>query len=64
MADDRTAATSTGEGYISTGSLYLSAVAFLPVGAGAADPFWASAPVPWTSVRAWRGEAVPIDHAL
>jgi hypothetical protein len=53
-----------GEGYISTGSLYLSAVAFLPLGLAPPDPFWASAPVPWTSVRAWRGEAVPIDHAL
>jgi len=53
-----------GEGYISTGSLYLSAVAFLPLGLAPPDPFWASAPVPWTSVRVWRGEAVPIDHAL
>ena len=53
-----------GEGYISTGSLYLSAVAFLPLGLTPADPFWASAPVPWTSVRAWRGEPVPIDHSL
>jgi hypothetical protein len=52
-----------GERYISTGSLYLSAVAFLPLGLAPSDPFWASAPVPWTSVRAWRGEAVPIDHA-
>jgi hypothetical protein len=53
-----------GERYISTGSLYLSAVAFLPLGLAPSDPFWASAAVPWTSVRAWRGEAVPIDHAL
>ena len=53
-----------GERYISTGSLYLSAVAFLPLGLTPSDPFWASAPVPWTSVRAWRGEAVPIDHAI
>jgi hypothetical protein len=53
-----------GERYISTGSLYLSAVAFLPLGLPPSDPFWASAPIPWTSVRAWRGEAVPMDHAL
>jgi hypothetical protein len=53
-----------GERYISTGSLYLSAVAFLPLGLPPSDPFWASAAIPWTSVRAWRGEAVPIDHAL
>ena len=53
-----------GERYISTGSLYLSAVAFLPLGLAPSDPFWASAAVPRTSVRAWRGEAVPIDHAL
>jgi hypothetical protein len=53
-----------GERYISTGSLYLSAVAFLPLGLSPSDPFWMAAPVSWTSARLWRGEAVPIDHAL
>ena len=53
-----------GETYISTGSLYLCSVAFLPLGLDASDPFWSSPAQPWTSVKAWRGEAFPIDHAL
>jgi hypothetical protein len=53
-----------GETYISTGSLYLSSVAFLPLGLDGGDPFWSSAAQPWTSVKAWKGEAFPIDHAI
>ena len=53
-----------GERYISTGSLYLCSVGLLPLGLPPADEFWAAAPQPWTSVRAWRGEEFPIDHAL
>jgi hypothetical protein len=53
-----------GETYISTGSLYLCAAAFLPLGLEPADPFWSAPPQPWTSVRAWSGHAFPIDKAL
>jgi hypothetical protein len=53
-----------GETYISTGSLYLCAVGLLPLGLPAADEFWSAAPQPWTSVRAWSGQAFPIDRAL
>ncbi len=53
-----------GETYISTGSLYLCAVAFLPLGLSAADPFWSTPAQPWTSVRAWSGQPFPIDHAI
>jgi hypothetical protein len=53
-----------GETYISTGSLYLCSVAFLPLGLDANDPFWSAPSQPWTSVRAWSGQAFPIDHAL
>jgi hypothetical protein len=53
-----------GESYISTGSLYLCTVAFLPLGLPASDPFWASPAQPWTSKRAWSGQPFPIDHAL
>lgn len=53
-----------GETYISTGSLYLATVAFLPLGLAADDVFWTSAAEPWTSARAWSGAAFPIDHAL
>ena len=53
-----------GESYISTGSVYLCAVGLLPLGLPPADEFWAAPARPWTSVRAWSGEAFPIDHAL
>ena len=52
------------ERYISTGSLYLCAVALLPLGLPAANPFWADPPEPWTSVRAFSGQPFPIDRAL
>jgi hypothetical protein len=53
-----------GETYISTGSLYLSAVGLLPLGLPASDAFWSAAPQPWTSVRAWSGQPFSIDHAI
>jgi hypothetical protein len=53
-----------GETYISTGSLYLCSVAFLPLGLDAQNPFWSSPPQPWTAVKAWNGQAFPIDHAI
>lgn len=53
-----------GESYINTGSLYLSAAIFLPLGLSETDPFWASPPAPWTSVKVWKGEDLPADHAL
>src|SRR5436190_23740374 len=53
-----------GETYISTGSLYLCSVAFLPLGLPAADPFWSAPPVAFTQQRAWSGQPFPIDHAI
>jgi hypothetical protein len=53
-----------GESYISTGSLYLCAVALLPLGLPQADEFWSAPPQPWSQVRAWNGHAFPIDHAF
>jgi hypothetical protein len=53
-----------GERYISTGSLYLCAFAFLPLGLAPTDPFWADPPRAWTGKRAWAGEPVPIDRAM
>jgi hypothetical protein len=52
-----------GEGYISTGSLYLCATAFLPLGLPPSDPFWSTPAEPWTAVKAWSGEPFPIDRA-
>lgn len=55
---------SAGEGYISTGSLYLCSVALLPLGLPADAPFWRDPPERWTSAKAYAGEAFPIDHAI
>jgi pseudouridine synthase len=52
------------EEYISTGSLYLCAAAFLPLGLPAADPFWSSPTEDWTARRIWRGDDAPTDHAI
>lgn len=55
---------SLGEHYVSTGSLYLCATAFLPLGLAAGDPFWAAPDAPWTSVRAWSGADLAADRSL
>jgi hypothetical protein len=53
-----------GEGYISTGSLYLCSVAFLPLGLPAGDEFWAGEPLPTTMQKIWSGQDAPADHAI
>jgi hypothetical protein len=53
-----------GEQYISTGSLYLCTVAFLPLGLPATDAFWADPAMEWTSKKAYSGKSFSIDHAL
>ena len=53
-----------GERYISTGSVYLCATAFLPLGLPSTDPFWTGPGIAWTGRRAWSGEAFPIDAAF
>ncbi len=53
-----------GETYISTGSLYLCATAFLPLGLPASDVFWSDPDQDWTGKRIWAGENVAADHAL
>ncbi|WP_438831785.1 DUF2264 domain-containing protein [Hymenobacter coccineus] len=53
-----------GEGYISTGSLYLCTTAFLPLGLPAADPFWTSPAQDWTARQIWSGQNIKTDHAL
>jgi hypothetical protein len=55
---------SLGERYISTGSLYLCSVAFLPLGLDPKDAFWFDAAAPWTQKSIWSGhDAIP-DHAM
>ncbi|MCR8631465.1 DUF2264 domain-containing protein [Paenibacillus radicis (ex Xue et al. 2023)] len=52
-----------GETYISTGSLYLCAAVFLPLGLPADDPFW-QGEAAWTAQKAWSGQSFAIDKAL
>ena len=53
-----------GETYISTGSLYLCSVAFLPLGLPASHRFWTDPAVRTTWEKAWTGEDLPVDRAL
>ncbi|MGI4738907.1 MAG: DUF2264 domain-containing protein [Janthinobacterium lividum] len=53
-----------GEGYISTGSLYLCSTAFLPLGLAPTHPFWAEPAQDWTARKIWSGQDVHTDHAL
>lgn len=52
------------ESYISTGSLYLCAAAFLPLGLPEKHPFWSGAHQPWTNAKAWSGQRVNADHSI
>ncbi|GIN71198.1 hypothetical protein J14TS2_16730 [Bacillus sp. J14TS2] len=52
-----------GEGYISTGSLYLCSTVFLPLGLQADDPFW-QGEEDWSSKKVWSGGSIAIDRAL
>jgi hypothetical protein len=48
--------------YTNNGSLYMTSLAFLPLGLPATHPFWTDAAQPWTQVKAWSGQAFPKDH--
>ena len=48
--------------YTNNGSLYMTSLAFLPLGLPASHPFWTDAPQEWTSVRAWGEKPFPKDH--
>lgn len=53
-----------GESYISTGSLYLCSVAWLPLGLPPGESFWSAEDMGWTQKKVWAGRDVPADHAL
>ncbi len=55
---------SLGEGYISTGSLYLCSAGLLPLGLPPTDEFWSTPAAAWTQQKLWAGENLPADHAL
>ena len=52
------------ESYISTGSLYLCSVVFLPLGLPLSDEFWSGEPSDWTNKQVWNGKQVKADHAI
>lgn len=56
---------SLGENYISTGSLYLTSVIFLPLGLPESDEFWSAPDEPWTQKKIWWfGYNTPADKAI
>ncbi len=52
----------TADWYTNNGSLYMTSLAFMPLGLPADDPFWTDAPEKWTSKKAWEGDDFPKDH--
>lgn len=52
----------TADWYTNNGSLYMTSLAFMPLGLPANHPFWTDAPQPWTQVKAWNGKPFPKDH--
>ncbi len=48
--------------YTNNGSLYLTSLAFLPLGLPESDPFWTDPAEKWTSKKAWEGDDFPKDH--
>src|SRR5574344_820816 len=56
--------------YVSTGSLYMATLSFLPLGLAADDPFWTGPYTEWTNKKVWnqckdvrRDEALRDDNA-
>ena len=48
--------------YTNNGSLYMTSLAFMPLGLPANHPFWTDKAEPWTQVKAWNGQPFPKDH--
>ena len=48
--------------YPNNGSLYMTSLAFMPLGLPASHTFWTDAPQPWTQQKAWSGKPFPKDH--
>jgi hypothetical protein len=52
----------TADWYTNNGSLYMTSLAFMPLGLPADHAFWTDAAEPWTQVKAWGGQPFPKDH--
>jgi rhamnogalacturonyl hydrolase YesR len=48
--------------YTNNGSLYMTSLAFMPLGLPASHPFWSDATQPWTNAKAWNAQPFPKDH--
>ncbi len=48
--------------YTNNGSLYMTSLAFLPLGLPETDSFWTDPAEKWTSKKAWEGDDFPKDH--
>lgn len=48
--------------YTNNGSLYMTSLAFMPLGLPVNHPFWTDAMQPWTQVKAWNNQPFPKDH--
>jgi hypothetical protein len=53
-----------GEGYISTGSLYLCSEVFLMLGLPPTNAFWRRKDEDWTSKKIWSGQNTTHDHSV
>ena len=52
----------TADWYTNNGSLYMTSLAFMPLGLPADHDFWTAKAEPWTQVKAWGGQPFPKDH--
>ena len=52
------------DSYTNNGSLYLTSLAFLPLGLPAEHSFWTSPDEYWTSKKAWEGKSFSKDKAI
>ena len=48
--------------YTNNGSLYMTSLAFMPLGLPATHPFWTDPAQDWTSKKAWSGQPFAKDH--
>lgn len=48
--------------YTNNGSLYMTTLAFMPLGLAPDSDFWTCEDEPWTQVKAWNGKPFPKDH--
>lgn len=52
------------DSYSNTGSMYLTSLAFLPLGLPTTHRFWTDPFSKWTQLKAWSGEPFPKDYAV